>query len=120
MAVVTMHAASFPPRSIVSLAYSTPVGVTWAACARRGNSIANVNVIRRRISLLGPPAMPGDVTQCKPVLAAVIQSSRGFRARHTRPLSYTRTHRAPGCISGAHTFSVSVAETPQPRAPLLL
>jgi hypothetical protein len=49
-----------------------------------------------------------------------LQSARGFRARYTRPLSYTRTHWAPGCISGAHTFPVSVAETPQPRAPLLL
>jgi hypothetical protein len=43
-------------------------------------------------------------------IVLVIQSSRGLRARHTRPLSYTRTHRAPGCISGAHIFPVSMAE----------
>src|SRR4029077_19071826 len=53
MAVVTMHAASFPRCSIVSLVYSTPLGLTWVACTRTGNSIANVNVTRQRMSLLG-------------------------------------------------------------------
>src|SRR6266436_2114178 len=53
MAVLTMHATSFPRCSIVSLVYSTPLGLTWVACTRTGNSIANVNVTRQRISLLG-------------------------------------------------------------------
>jgi hypothetical protein len=66
------------------------------------------------------PLTPSVLDVLVHFIVLVIQSSRGLRARHARPLSYTRTHRAPGCIPGAHTFPVSVAETPQPRAPLLL
>src|SRR6266566_7597194 len=99
MAVVTMHATSFPPCSIVSLVYSTPLGITWAACTRTGNSIANVNVTRQRISLLGR-LNDGGQSLRRPWTASALAKSR--RIRHPQDLKGEKPDQGVWILQARH------------------